>query len=100
MQTGMFLVRAVEERLSDSEASRVGLGSQPIPWMLALGNYDLEAAVRLEVHLLLVHGGTNPRSAAAESAPREEIEADPFCLAPRAPYAVVVLSVERGAKVV
>ena len=74
--------------------------AQPVPGVLALRDDHLEGAVRLDVHLLLVHRGAGARSAAAEAGTGEQVEADPLRVAPGAPDPVVVLPVERGAEVV
>ncbi len=96
----MGLVPLVEERLADGEAPRVGLRAQPVPGMLSLRDDQLEGAVGLDVHLLLVQRGAGAGPAAAEAGAREQVEADPLGVAARAPDPVVVLPVERRAEVV
>ena len=100
VELGVRLVPLVEEGLADRERPGVGLGAQPVPRVLALGDDQLEGAVGLDVHLLLVHGGARARTTAAEAGAGEEVEADPLRVAPGAPDPVVVLPVERGAEVV
>ena len=70
VQLGVVLLTLVEERLADGQASGVCLGAQPVAGMLPLRDDQLERAVGLDVHLLLVHRGAGAGTAAAEAAPR------------------------------
>ena len=96
----MLLVGPVEERLTDRQGPGVGLGAQPVAGVLVLGDDELEGAVGLDVHLLLVQGRPGARAAAAEAGAGEEVEADPLGFAPRPPDPVVVRPVEAGPEVV
>jgi hypothetical protein len=100
VEVGVLLVAPVEERLADRQRPGVGLGAQPVAGVLTLGDDELEGAVGLDVHLLLVQGGAGPGTTAAEAGAGEEVEADPLGLASGPPDPVVVPPVERRPEVV
>ena len=84
MHFGVPLAALVEKRLADGQAPGVGLGAQPVPGCSSLGDDHLEAAVGLDVHLLLVQRGPGPGPPPPNPAPEKRLKLIHFA-SPRVP---------------